>query len=845
MRGIRVVNLCLVGHSETMKRMLFPVLLIVSLVASTVSAIELSNGNFRYRINAQHGNLQEASQDGEPFASESFDCYRLLSAEAVSEGLESDDVVTGTEHDSNGHKVTFICRNEDLGVTIEKRYQLDLKHGWLFKRIDVHADAGVGGMLLYESGLEVPAGWWNGATLWEPVWHTPIPPFKHTSEIKEFTNLAPKNGCRSFMALYQPRSDTCLLHFRWGAEVFEHFDVVGERENFGKRVWPRRWLLGSQERFVGGPHQRIFTTRMVYGMHEGTAQHALMTYAALPEYRELFVDPLQGSPRWVDDAYFDEHWDASLLRQGYDEMLKEVLEKKIYFGKMMSTLWGAFPHELYIARPEDREAGSPDDPEINMKHLRLMQGLSPRLKAGYYTHFGGVSAKNGSKLATLAAERGWISHRRDGSPSMHRTDYNMEDDKTAVDITRYESEFRRLHQDRFRDLFELNGVDLIYMDTAVRPGGYEYDWKEFRAPTARVIIDQYNGFLATAQEFDGTVTMNMPIPTGNTSGFVEFPWFQNYENDWRRLAGRIALCQALNPVDRRLYFAGFIMPSGSPTDPSIRLHFNCLRMYGMGLGMLDVKPVEYKRDVYVLGAPYIQAGYEIRSRILANAAIAPDWLKDPELEVEAYAWKMKDRYGLITVMNHDPDPATESVSFDTKPLGLRRGRPAYFWRFEMPDPRRIDYDGVTMESPIRGLASRRLIAMTESLPQRMTLELELPGDNPVEIAITHSPAVIKSVDKKLCQYWLPSAYGVKTSGIAASGTINVTVENGNQSAEVLIALPEAIGDTPSVQQRRWSESHDTGVALGYEPIEFSTLRVHGMPFVSCKVGPGQTEIAVH
>ena len=35
--------------------------------------------------------------------------------------------------------------------------------------------------------------------------------------------------------------------------------------------------------------------------------------------------------------------------------------------------------------------------------------------------------------------------------------------------------------------------------------------------------------LATApQAFGGTVTMNMPIPTANTSGFPEFPWFQNW-----------------------------------------------------------------------------------------------------------------------------------------------------------------------------------------------------------------------------------------------------------------------------------------------------------------------------
>ncbi len=819
-----------------------PIMFFSGLLVMPSTGMELFDSGYRYRLNTQHGNLAEASLNHSPFMKESFDHYRLLTAEGEAEAKESEDRVVQVDETESG--ITFTCRSDKLGITLTKTYWIAPAHGWLFKRTDVTADKGPGGLLLFESGVEVPAGWWNGGTLWEPVWHTPIPPYRHTRDIKEPTNLAPMNGCRSFVALYQPNSNACVLHFRWGGEAFEHFDVVGERKNFGKRAWPKGWLLGSQELFVGGLHRRTFTTQMVYGLHKGTAQQTLMTYAALPEYRELFVDRLAGSPGWVDDTYYDEHWDIGLLRQGYDHMLKTVLEEKIYFGTMMSTLWGAFPHELYIARPEEREPASPDDPEKNMKNIRLMQELSPRIKAGYYTHFGGASAKRGSKLAQLGKGKGWISHRRDGLPSMHRTDYDMEDNQAAVDITRFEPGYRQLHQDRFRDLFGSNGLDLIYMDTAVKPSSYEYDWKEFRSPSARTIIDHYNGFLATAQEFNGTVTMNMPIPTANTSGFSEFPWFQNYENDWRRLAGRIALVQAMNPVDRRLYLGGFIHPSGKPTDPAIRVHFNCMRMYAMGLGMLDVKPVQHKKDVYVLGAPYIQAGYEIRSRVLANAEIVPDWLKDLELEVEAYGWKMTDEYGLVTVMNHDPDPVRKTVSFDTKPLGLRRGKAAFVWRYEMPDPRGIKYDGVTERSPIRGLASRKLIQVVEKLPRRMSLELELPADNPAEIAITHSPAVITSVDGKPCQYWLPGAYGTTTHGLVSSGHTNVTVENPNRSAKILIALPAEAGDPPAVKQRKWSESHDAGVALGYGPIEFDVLRVEGVRFISCEVGPGQTEIAI-
>ena len=825
-------------------RMRTPVAILLLTFPAAAGTIELAHDEVTYTINTEHGNLDGAARAGQAFYEAAHDHYRLFTADTESASDESHDVVTEVKIDQEDGEATLVCGNHALGLRIRKHYWIEQDSGLLFKKIEIGADAGVGGELWFESGAAVPAPWWNGGVLWEPVWHTGIAPFRATRDIKEYTNMAPRNGCRSFVALYQPREDACVLHFRWGGEQFEHFDVVGERPDFGKRVWPKRWLLGSQERFVGGPNRRRIVVQMVYGLHPGTAQHALMAYVARPEYRELYIDPLQGMPAWMEDAYIDEHWDTSYLNHGYDTLLKDVVEKKLHFGTIQTILWGAFPHELYIARPEDKEPDSPDDPADNIRQIKRMQGLSPRIKAGYYTHFGSVSAKQGSQLARFGEENGWIAHQRDGRPKTHRTDYNMKDENAAISLTRFEPGFRDWHRARFRQLFEHNGVDLIYMDTSVHPSAYEYDWKEFRSPAARDIIEMYADFQEIAHEFDGAVTMNMPISTGNDAGFAEWGWFPSYQRDWRNLAGRIGLYQAMNAAERRTYFAGFIMPGGNPTDPSIRLHLNCMRMYAMGLGMLDVKPVEYKRDLYVLGAPWIQAGFELRRRGMVNADIAPDWFKDPGTEIEAYAWKMTEGYGLVTVMNHDIDPLTQKIAFTTRPLGLRPGRPAYIWRHEMPNPNDVDYAGVTMESPIRRLASARLLQTVAALPKRVDLDLELPADNPVELAITHSPAVLTAVEGKACQYWLPAAYGAEVSGTVVPGQINVTVDNPREHCDLLIALPEGHAGEPGVEQRRWSESHATGVALGYEKIDFKVEEHGGASFIALRTGKGQTEVVV-
>ena len=262
--------------------------------------------------------------------------------------------------------------------------------------------------------------------------------------------------------------------------------------------------------------------------------------------------------------------------------------------------------------------------------------------------------------------------------------------------------------------------------------------------------------------------------------------------------------------------------------------------------MLDVKPVHFKRDTYVQGAPYIQAAYELRNRDLVGADVRPNWLEDPDTQTEVYAWRMSDGYGLVTVMNHDVDPRTETVAFDTKPLGLRPGRPVYVWCLEMADPRTVDFSVDTMESPIRRLADQRLLQAGANLPKRASIELELPSENPVELVVTHSPAVITAVDDRPCQYWLPAAYGVTASGTvnSANGQITVMVKNPKARAEVLIALPEGGARTIDVRQRKWSETVAAGVAVSAEAMIHATVDVGGRRFAKVTVGSGDTEVTI-
>ena len=61
-------------------------------------------------------------------------------------------------------------------------------------------------------------------------------------------------------------------------------------------------------------------------------------------------------------------------------------------------------------------------------------------------------------------------------------------------------------------------------------------------------------------------------------------------------------------------------------------------------------------------------------------------------------------------------------------------------------------------------------------------------------------------------------------------------------AELIIALPSQLSERPSVQQRRWSDSHVAGVAVGFDTIDHTFTSIHERSFVKLNVGKGSTEL---
>ena len=171
----------------------------------------------------------------------------------------------------------------------------------------------------------------------------------------------------------------------------------------------------------------------------------------------------------------------------------------------------------------------------------------------------------------------------------------------------------------------------------------------------------------------------------------------------------------------------------------------------------------------------------------------------------------------------------------------------FVWRLEMADPRTVDFAEVTPESPIRRLATQALLRVEDRPPERLSLELALPSDNPVTAFVTRCPALVTSVDGNPCQYWLPSAYGVRAGGALdpASGVSDVVVDSKADKAEVLVAAPHNKKDRLSVVQFRWGKAlPGAGVAVGPEAIDYEPLTLGGRLFIKAAIEKGRTQITV-
>ena len=809
--------------------------------------VRLTHGETVYEIDRATGSVRRATDADRPFIAPSHDHYTLLLRTSDVNADESSDRVHKRTTSADGTELIFECLNEKLGITIRKTYRIEQQTGWLIKQMTYAATEGVDGLLMVESGWSVPDDWWRSSILWQPRWHTAASPFYRTKDIKGFVNLAPTNGCRTVFTLYKPTWEQTLVHWRWGSDEFEFFESFLETgDNLsrlpvrGKRVWPRRWLLGAGTGFVTSSTGESFTSTMIYGVAKMRPLQFYLDYAKRDEFRRLLTEPAEEAPPWMADTVIDDAIDYTMF-PAYNGIARQFLEHKHPFGYVQAVWWRPYSKEFYAATPDQVEEISGEDPKHIKRFIAEMKALHPHYRIGPYTHYVQSGAFPGSRLAKTAWEKGWVTMRRDGMRVRYGADeapgpYGMLPLRLNVPA------YRKRLITRWTEILDHVDPDFINCDsTPHSPGRREMDWRTMTMPQPKYMQRLWVDLLRIATSKGKGIHMNFPVPMGNSCGYSEFPWWQLYQNDWRLTSTRLALQKTMSPATWRLYLVGYVHRTGHISDDSVRTNLNYMTLLAMGFSLLELKNPSLKEPFYTESPPYLQAAWEIRNRAIVDAIVQPNVMA-LEGETEAYAWRALDGYGLVTALNHDVDAADQRILLTTQPLGLRPGKPALLWRLEMADPREVDFSKVTLTSPVRRLAQQKLLRVVPSLSKQLDMTLDLPSENPVAVLLSPSPAAIVSVDDRLCQYWLPAAHGVQTSGSwnPETGLANIMVNNPNEKAELIVLASG--GQTMTITQRRWGKSHGAGVAPGAESIDHTFIKIDGQTFAHVKVGNGATEI---
>ena len=470
-----------------------------------------------------------------------------------------------------------------------------------------------------------------------------------------------------------------------------------------------------------------------------------------------------------------------------------------------------------------------------------------RLEVAGYSHMGNFSFDKASAFANNHLDL--IARATNGQRYFSAIDYNM-DWEHPVAYRFFDSASPVLHDfwvQRVADRLDHIKLDVIYLDCSP-PAPSGVDWRRHVAPQSEDSYAMWEGMMEEAHKRGAAMFHNYPVPLFNDLGYSELGWYAVYQADWRQYAMRQAVQQTYNRRGRPIIVLGHFDSGEGPlikwaTTPvrfsSAFLHNIRLSMYNYGHGYPRTEATFWTHAM-----PWIQAIFELRDRQFVNVHARPRWWAD-ETELEAQAYNLNKSTGLVVLMNHEDEPLEEKITLDTKPLGLRKGKPAWVWRMELPHPHTVDYSNVTDTSPIRRLAKQTLVAYHAKLPKKLSHSEAWPANNAVMLLVTQTPALIESVDGKPSQLLLPEAYDVKIGGVYddATGRVDLTVTNNRDTATLLVPLA---GDREGadVKMRRLDQIHSAGVLPGFEGVKSEATELEGQPFIRFTIPKGTQELMI-
>jgi hypothetical protein len=683
--------------------------------------------------------------------------------------------------------------------------------------------------------------------LYHPIWNSGGNQFVKTDEVADERHFRAADGT-GLMALSNPAGNLTIGHVRYasGGEpvFFDHIVMFGggdrdkipevEERQTDTVARPGQWTMSSMHGAVGNGVAEPASVEMGYALMGGDLYDFQLAYTALPEIHDILHYGTATTPPWVSDHLIDV-WTAYTVDNTTTGRAFGKLLDRMWFGWISMVVFGYYENsysypgddeqwkkhlstvreskgventlnrrgkspEEYIVRRGDgelvmRTMWKPSELRAAIREILAAADHAPRLRPAIYTHMGSSGQDRESPMARNHPDL--ILRRANGEPYRHATDYNL-DRAHPVGVLLQGAD--PIMQDWWVETLERQldfaGLDVTYFDTLAR-SSVKPDWKRHRAVQSREMYAMYRRFVDECHERGIALFTNYAVPVFNDMGYSELPGYASYQSDWRSYVGRMMGQQALNRRGRPIIMVTNAHSFPDPYPPD-SLHNECVPyvvhsplMHNVRISLHPASQNDPDRQHRFTNRilPWLQAFFELRLRALANPHVRPRWWAH-ETELESHGYNLDPASGLVAFMNHTGEAMPQKIAFETSPLGLQAGKPAWVWRLQMPHPRRVDDVQPADDAPIPRLARQTLVAYHDELPVTLDYEEAWPPDTPVILLITHSPALVRTVGGKTCQWFLPEAHGTTVSAKIdpASGRVDVTVDSPNHAAEVLVPL---------------------------------------------------------
>ncbi|MBQ0104669.1 MAG: hypothetical protein KBT47_01365, partial [Armatimonadetes bacterium] len=500
---------------------------------------------------------------------------------------------------------------------------------------------------------------------------------------------------------------------------------------FRYKVNDRYVMRSFSQKTQKGFYSKIFTDYLrpknpvsgetVYKFFSGNLSVFDKYYMNLPEYKELFSFE---SPEWIKRVVAD----GMYLTNEQEEFLRFadplIVTETIWFYNSPWGNWGGY-HE----NPDGMFPGTHDVApgyRSSFPNTRIAKYNNFTFDTGSDTYRDhkdwGVRDREGELVST-----GIASDCNQG-PSFYPQILNPEVKKGLLNMHK-----EQMKQWKF-DYFYTDGpgygqeeIDWGIMDVT-----QNYDWLEY-------LRDLYKTLREVNPE--AVIFSNGLMPYSSFS-YIEYrdpQWQQLMTDEWRQIA-------------TELYQAKYEEPAGNtkvPTygnrtaDPALSSY---MIMYGWVGHLTD-------KSRY----PFMEAAWEYRGLSLLEDAVSPNWLNE-DVYFEATAFDKKGNT-VVNILNHDSSKDKVKFTLDVSKTNLKIGEPVNIYYMCMKDtPKVNDETGETDSDSVGKSAFGEPVILSWGEICKDKTEIEVPAVKGLvtSVVLTHSPAVVKSVNNRNTQTYLPN-----------------------------------------------------------------------------------------